>query len=145
MTGWPHLFIAQVRHTRPVKLVQLTEAEISALCHFCQHIIWGYFWGGRCFWMRGVMSMMSFKKWSPWFLGIICLGKKIGGAGRCFFEKILECDSTVLFRLKVRCFSEKASYWIMVCWEHVDFRFSYGAQLEETTRWISRFEARAPI
>lgn len=80
------------------------------------------------------------------FLELFVWGKKSGGGGfGVFFEKILECDSTVLFRLKVRCFSEKASYWIMVCWEHVDFRFSYGAQLEETARWISRFETRAPI
>ena len=144
MTGCLHLFIAQVRHTRPVKLVQLTEAEISALCHFCRQNNW-WFFGGSLFLdeggdeLREIVAMIS---WNYLF------GEKNRGGGGgfgVFFEKILECDSTVLFRLKVRCFSEKASYWIMVCWEHVDFRFSYGAQLEETARWISRFETRAPI
>lgn len=53
--------------------------------------------------LREIVAMIS---WNYLF------GEKNRGGGGfgVFFEKILECDSTVLFRLKVRCFSEKASY-----------------------------------
>ena len=103
----------------------------------------GIFWGVVVFGWGGWWAWWASRNGRHDFLELFVWGKKWSGGGNR--EGYVTVEVFFLEDWRFGNFSEKASYWIMVCWEHVDFRFSYGAQLEETARLISRFETRAPI